>query len=82
MKSICFCVAANLAAVFLIGSILSAGDRNEGHTSISEAASVTRAVQEFMAAVAKTSAAMSDCSVANGAIRMPASAVDTALPIA
>ena len=53
MKSICFCVTANLAAVFLLCSILNAGDHNGDHTSISEATSVTRAVQEFMAAVAR-----------------------------
>lgn len=53
MKSICFCVSANLAAVFLISSILNAGDHNRDHTSIFESASVTRAVQEFMATIAR-----------------------------
>jgi hypothetical protein len=53
MKSICFCVTANFAAVFLVSSILNASDQNAHHSSISEAASVTRAVQEFMGAVAR-----------------------------
>jgi hypothetical protein len=53
MKSICFCLPAHVATVFLMSSILNAGDNNGGHSSISEAAPVTHAVQKFMAAVAR-----------------------------
>jgi hypothetical protein len=52
MKSMHFSLPANVAAVFLISSMLNAGDHNGPGFSISEAASVTRAVHEFMAAVA------------------------------
>jgi hypothetical protein len=51
MRSIHFSFAANTAAIFLISSILNAGNHDE-KASISDG-SVTRAVQEFMAAVAR-----------------------------
>jgi hypothetical protein len=53
MKSLHFSLTANVAAVFLLSSMLNAGDQNGRRSSISEAASLTRAVQEFMAAVAR-----------------------------
>ena len=53
MRSMHFFLAANLTAVFLVSSILNAGDHNGHRSSISEPASLTRAVQEFMAAVAR-----------------------------
>jgi len=53
MKSTHFFLAANLTAIFMMSSILNAGDHNGHRSSISEPASVTRAVQEFMAAVAR-----------------------------
>ena len=53
MRSMHFFLAANLTAVFLMSSILNAGDDNGHRSPISEPASVTRAVQEFMAAVAR-----------------------------
>ena len=53
MKSMHFSLVANVAAVFLTGSILDAGDQNGRGSSLSEAASVTRAIQDFMAAVAR-----------------------------
>lgn len=53
MKSMHFSLVANVAAVFLTGSTLDAGDQNRSGSSISEAASVTRAIQDLMAAVAR-----------------------------
>jgi hypothetical protein len=53
MRSKHFFLAANLTAIFLMSSILNAGDHNGHRSSISETASVTRAVQEFIAAVAR-----------------------------
>src|SRR5215469_3741289 len=53
MRSMNFFLAANLTAIFMMSSILNAGDHNGHRSSISEPASVTRAVQEFMAAVAR-----------------------------
>jgi hypothetical protein len=53
MTSVHFFLTANLAAVFVMSSILNAGDHNGHRSSISEPASVTSAVQEFMAAVAR-----------------------------
>ena len=53
MRSMNFFLAANLTAVFLMSSILNAGDHNGHRFSISEPAYVTRAVQEFMRGVAR-----------------------------
>ena len=53
MKSIRFSLVAKVAAVFLAGSTLNAGDQSGRGSSISEVAAVKPAVQEFMAAVAK-----------------------------
>jgi hypothetical protein len=53
MKSLPFSLTANVAGVFSMSSKLTAGDHNERDFSVSEAASATRAVQEFMAAVAR-----------------------------
>jgi hypothetical protein len=48
MKSLPFSLTANVAGVFPMSSKLTAGDHNERDFSVSEAASATRAVQEFM----------------------------------
>ena len=53
MKSLHFFLIANVAAVLLMRSIVTAGEHNGRDGSISGAASVTRAVQELMAAVAR-----------------------------
>jgi hypothetical protein len=53
MKSPRFFLTANVVAVFLMSSMLNAGEPNGRRSSISEAGSLTRAVQEFMAAVAR-----------------------------
>ena len=53
MREMHFFLGANLTAVFLVSSVLDAGDYNGHRSSISEPASLTRAVQEFMAAVAR-----------------------------
>lgn len=53
MKSIRFFLVAKVAVLFLMGSTLNAGDQSARGSSISDAAAVTRAVQEFMAAVAR-----------------------------
>jgi hypothetical protein len=53
MKSRHFTLIANVATLFLMSSMLDAADQNERPSSISEATSVTRAVREFMAAVAR-----------------------------
>ena len=52
MRSMRFSLPANIAAVFLMTSSLHAGDHNGPGSSVPEAASVARAVQEFMEAVA------------------------------
>jgi len=53
MKSLHFSLVANVAAVFVMGSILDADNQSGRGSSISEAASVTRAIQDFMAVVAR-----------------------------
>jgi len=53
MKLMHFSLTTNIAAVFLMSSTLNAGDHDEPGSAVSQAASVTRAVQEFMAAVAR-----------------------------
>ena len=53
MKSIRFSIVAKVAAVFLMGSTLNAGDQSGRGSSTPGVKAVTRAVQEFMAAVAK-----------------------------
>jgi hypothetical protein len=53
MKSLHFFLTANVVAVLLTSSVLDAGDQNARRSSISDATSLSRAVQEFMAAVAR-----------------------------
>jgi len=53
MKSLHFSFTANIAAIFLMCPILNAGDQNGRRSSTSDAAAVTRSVQEFMSAVAR-----------------------------
>lgn len=53
MRSMRFSIVANVVALFLMGSTLNAGDQSGRGSSTLEVEAVTRAVQEFMAAVAK-----------------------------
>jgi len=53
MERIYLFLLSTVTTVLLVGSIAKAGDHGRSDLSISEAAAVTRAVQDFMAAVAR-----------------------------
>jgi hypothetical protein len=53
MERIYLSLLSTVTTVLLVGSIANAGDQGRPDLSISEAAAVTRVVQDFMAAVAK-----------------------------